>query len=261
MYKKITFPKINDYQEKEKQPIFEALNNLVLFEIEQVRIFLLSLLYEFEKMKTLKQKEVIRVLKAIEKFHFIFNTICKSKPSGIELMYSKFAIQLHKSENKKKVLDNLIEQLKNKIPSFNEYQEKFTNKIYFFEDKTISDSKQKKLVRYVLSELEYITHTTKEFKIDDISIEHLYPKSMKWGLIDKKIVSSIGNLLLLDRQLNNNLKDGSYENKKEECIKLTKINSTLEIFNTNDKWGIEEIKNRENQIIKESYDLFKSVIV
>ena len=150
-------------------------------------------------------------------------------------MYSKFAIQLHKSENKKKVLDSLIEQLKNKTPSYNEYQEKFTNRIYFFEDKTISDSKQKKLVKYVLSELEYITLTTKEFKIDDISIEHLYPKSMKWGIIDKKLISSIGNLLLLDRQINNNLKDSSYGNKKEECIKLSKINSTLEIFNNNDK--------------------------
>ena len=127
LYKKITSPKIDDYKEKEKQPIFEALSNLVLFEIEQVRIFLLSLLYEFEKTKALKLKDVIRVLKSIEKFHFIFNTICKSKPSGIELMYSKFAIQLHKSENKKKVLDSLIEQLKNKTPSYNEYQEKFTS--------------------------------------------------------------------------------------------------------------------------------------
>lgn len=260
LYKKITSPKIDDYKEKEKQPIFEALSNLVLFEIEQVRIFLLSLLYEFEKTKALKLKDVIRVLKSIEKFHFIFNTICKSKPSGIELMYSKFAIQLHKSENKKKVLDSLIEQLKNKTPSYNEYQEKFTNRIYFFEDKTISDSKQKKLVKYVLSELEYITLTTKEFKIDDISIEHLYPKSMKWGIIDKKLISSIGNLLLLDRQINNNLKDSSYGNKKEECIKLSKINSTLEIFNNNDKWGVAEIKNRESEIIEKSYNLFKSLI-
>lgn len=260
LYKKITSPKIDDYKEKEKQPIFEALSNLVLFEIEQVRIFLLSLLYEFEKTKALKLKDVIRVLKSIEKFHFIFNTICKSKPSGIELMYSKFAIQLHKSENKKKVLDSLIEQLKNKTPSYNEYQEKFKSRIYFFEDKTISDSKQKKLVKYVLSELEYITLTTKEFKIDDISIEHLYPKSMKWGSIDKQIVSSIGNLLLLDRELNNSLKDSSYENKKIECVKVTKINSTLEVFNGNNKWGEEEIKNRENEIIKKSYDLFKLVI-
>lgn len=260
LYKKIIVPQSTDYREKEKQVIYEALNNLALFEIEQVRIFILSLLYEFETMKSIKLKDVTRVLKAIEKFHFIFNTICKSKPSGIELMYSKYATQLHKSVNKKNIIDDLIKQLSEKLPSFNEYQEKFTDRIYFFEDKTISDSRQKKLVKYVLSELEYITHTTNEFQINDVSIEHLYPKSMKWGKLDKKLISSIGNLLLLDRQLNNDLKDKSYSNKKIECLQFTKINNTLDVFNTHEKWSKFEIETREAKIIKDSYEFFKKEI-
>lgn len=261
LYKRIIVPQITDYKEKEKQLIYESLNNLSLFEVEQVRIFILSLLYEFETKKSIKLKDVVRVLKAIEKFHFIFNTICKSKPSGIELMYSKYATQLHKSQKKKKsVLDDLIQQLSEKLPSFSEYKEKFTDRIYFFEDKTISDSKQKKLVKYVLSELEYVTHTTKEFQISDVSIEHLYPKSMKWGKLDKKLISSVGNLLLLDRQLNNELKDKDYLSKKTECLKVTKINSTLNVLNNHAKWGKIEIEEREAQIIKDSYDIFKQEI-
>ncbi len=260
LYKTILVPIQSDYKEKERQVIYEALSNLTLFEVEQVRIFILSLLYEFNKMKSIKLKDVSRVLKAIEKFHFIFNTICKSKPSGIELMYSKFAIQLHNSKDKQIVLNDLIKQLFDKLPSFTEYREKFSNRIYFFEDKTISDSKQKKLVKYILSELEYITHNTNEFKIDDVSIEHIYPKSMKWGKLDKKPIASIGNLLLLDRKLNNDLQDTDYISKKNECIKLTKINTTLEVLINNTQWTDIEIKNREEKIIQKTYELFRGAI-
>ena len=61
----------------------------------------------------------------MENFHFIFTHIVSPRASGLDNKYSKFAIRLRSSENKEDVIKELKEELYEKLPSFEEYKEKF----------------------------------------------------------------------------------------------------------------------------------------
>jgi len=152
---------------------------------------------------------VIKILSSIERYHFINNAISSLRSSGLDTMYAKYAKSLFESKNKQnanKVLSELKKKLEDKIPKIEEYYNTAFEQKTFFIDK---DTKNKKIVNYILKKIEYKKQGYNIF-INNISLEHLISQSIK----DDNVVGKIGNLVLLDSDLNSKIGNKEYGLKR-----------------------------------------------
>ena len=246
-YNKITKPQISDWQ-KTDYPIYESLNSIVsIFKISVANSFLIALLRDYQK-KEISKKMLLSILNSIERFHFVNNAICSRRSSGYDSLYSKNARLLFEAKNKNdkhRVIKELKKTLEEKIPDQSDFLIYFDKKLYFSE----KDNKQKALTQYVLTKIER-TRNKNAVPIN-ISIEHIYPEKPqeKWEkLEDTNLIKNIGNLVLLDGNLNSAIGNSPYPQKKKMVIQKSHIISTKEVFLKNDIWGDDEIIRRNKEL-------------
>lgn len=246
-YNKITKPQISDWQ-KTDYPIYESLNAIVsIFKISVANSFLIALLRDYQK-KEISKKILLSILNSIERFHFVNNAICSRRSSGYDSLYSKNARLLFEAKNKNdkhRVIRELKKTLEEKIPDQSDFLIYFDKKLYFSE----KDNKQKALTQYVLTKIER-TRNKNAVPIN-VSIEHIYPEKPqgKWEkLEDTNLIKNIGNLVLLDGDLNSAIGNSPYLQKKKMVIQESHIISTKEVFLKNDIWGDDEISRRNKEL-------------
>jgi len=172
--------------------------------------FVLSVLGEYENGNiTLRQAK--RALEAVENFHFAFTAVTSQRSSGgISFMYAHHARVLRdaSSRDKPKVIDELVDKLKAKLPDHQEFEANFRD-IYCSEEYT----KDKLLVQYILGRM------TKKFlpaiPIDweQMTIEHIANQGRTANSPSKEEIAEIGNLLLVSEKLNSQLKNKSFSDK------------------------------------------------
>ena len=105
------------------------------------------------------------------------------------------------------------------------------------------------MTQYVLTKIER-TRNKNAVPIN-ISIEHIYPEKPqeKWEkLEDTNLIKNIGNLVLLDGNLNSAIGNYPYPQKKKMVIQKSHIISTKEVFLKNDIWGDDEIIRRNKEL-------------
>jgi len=201
---------------KNEIAVSRSLAAMQLFKLSQPIPAALSLIraYRDQKIKYPKLKSALR---AIEKFHFIFTAITSSRSSGgISAMYSSFAIRLFESPDSQTAANEikvLTDKLYSKLPSLDEFKVAFKEVIY-----TNSNSKQKNLVRYILRK--FAEHYSYKFPVDydDLTIEHIHPQSKIGGQWQEEIVGCLGNLLLLDEEMNGILDSKDFQDKKKALL-------------------------------------------
>jgi uncharacterized protein with ParB-like and HNH nuclease domain len=255
IYKKIINPTEEDWNKQNEYNIYLSINAITnVFKIEVANSMLISLIREYEN-KNITLKYLNKALNCIERFHFINNAICSNRSSGLDQFYSKSARDLlngSDKHNKHFLIDDFIKNLEIKIPDKNEFSLNFDTKLYF----SSKSAKQKKLVYYVLSKIEYKMQNS-NIQLHNMSIEHIYPESPKsdeWDKIEEKYIYNIGNLVLLDAELNSKIGNINYQKKKNEILKKSKILSTKDILNNNQKWTENEIIKRRNDLVDYTYD-------
>ena len=74
-YYKIVYPNKNDWSQPEEIDIYYALEACDIFDVTQVRIFLLAL-FDVKRKKMISHKQFLRIIKFLEQYHFVFNSIC-----------------------------------------------------------------------------------------------------------------------------------------------------------------------------------------
>ncbi|PEB90730.1 hypothetical protein COF62_19905 [Bacillus toyonensis] len=207
LYMKIVCPYTKDYDNR-KELLFipECLsyfNNY--FKIKQIRVALLALLNarNEDRIKNKKFKEILIYLHG---FHFAYNSLCKKRSNMLELKYSKFAIQLNAAESKEdanKIIDELKKTLDEIFPNYNEFEEEFI-KLEFSKGK----NKSNMLSKYVLNNLEKY-YSGESISKQDGSVEHILSedKNAKYSL-------SIGNLILLEEKINNEINNQEFKEKR-----------------------------------------------
>lgn len=202
------------------------LNDILKHSIQYLKSFqvkvhlpLLIWLLEQSKTKTINYNQLLRWVKLMEFFHFIFNAICSRRPSWMDKKYSKYAIALSlKPRDTDKIIDSLKSELAEKLPSKNEFIENFAKLNY--ED-------NKSLILYIFRILESKYQSWKLVSLQEESLDHLSTQD-EWH----EWCHNIGNLCLLEIQLNNDerrnkklkdsihiLKKSSYESTKIFCSK------------------------------------------
>jgi hypothetical protein len=237
IYRLIHEPNLRNWKMYEKS-IQNSLDALLLLRVKQQIPMVLSLLFDYEKEK-LNKKNVEKTLNAIENFHFIFTAITSQRSSGgISQMYASFAKLLNNSKKKEDKIDfiyKLIRKLKDKIPSFQEFEANFKEIRY-----TRTYSKQKNLVKYILSRID--AHFNKGVVVDysGMTIEHLASQSDK--KFDNETIGQLGNLILVPPELNNKLGDSDFRDKK---MILSDAKVFLDpIISGSNQWESAEIENR-----------------
>lgn len=248
-YAKISIPNKNDWLQPEDIEIFNALEAFDIFGITQIRIFLLSL-FSVKRNKMISHKNVIKILKYLQHYHFIFNAVCSMRPSGLERRYSSYARKLRECKDKNETqscINELINVLKDCLPSEEFFISNFEKIEY-----TSYLPKDKKIVQYILKQYEYTMMKTQELQPLSFTIEHIMSESSK-----NKVCGKIGNLLPLGEKLNSEL------NNKPFLIKLDRYKdshylTTKEFYKEykeKTEWTEEEIKHRTKLIAKTLYGL------
>lgn len=250
IYRKITNPSEDDWSGQNEYQIYLSINAITnVFGIEVSNSMLITLIREYEK-KGISQAYLLKALNAIEKFHFINNAICSNRSSGLDQFYSKSSRDLLNGtdkHNKHIVIDSFIQSLQEKLPSKDKFEVNFDSKLYYSSKST----KQKKLVNYVLSKIEFKKQNG-NIQLFSMSIEHIYPESPKanvWMPLDEKHKINIGNLVLLDAGLNSKIGNIDFQKKKEIIINESQIISTKEVFINYNNWSETEILQRRNELL------------
>ena len=246
-YSKISSPNKLDWEQPENISVYTSLKALKIFNVTQVRIFLLAL-FDIKRRNLISHKNYLKTLNYLEHFHFIFTAVCSSRPSGLEQRYSSYARRLRNCNSKEesaKCIDDLINDLKNSLPEYNVFEEFFKNINY-----TSDQEKQKKLVQYILQKLE--THfSTTEVKFNLFTIEHILSESS-----NKSCVGMIGNLLPLGSEINSNLqdKDFTYKIGKYRNSQYISVKNFVEEYGAVSDWNEELIYDRTVKIAKILYE-------
>lgn len=245
-FKKIVNPRADDWNQN-KQKIYFSLSSIRNLKIEVANSFLISLLREFDD-RNISNRYFIKTLEKIERFHFIFNTIAGERSSGLDLKYSKTSRKLRNASNRNKkhdVIDTLINELKQKLPSKDFFSDQIDQRLYYRE----KDTNYKKAVYYVLYRLEYEKQNY-NVGLYDLSIEHILSESSDSSIDD---IKNIGNLVLLDTKINSSIANKPYSEKKETVLSESTIITTKKVFQDNNNWSVEEIQARKSQLIEELY--------
>ncbi|MDT4863369.1 hypothetical protein FQZ97_980710 [compost metagenome] len=127
-------------------------------------------------------------------------------------MYSSFARKLFEAESSQEAANeiaSLVEKLRTKRPSFDEFKVAFREIAY-----TNANSKQKNLVRYILRKVSEHQQYKYPTDYEELTVEHLHPQSLTdkdgWNELN---VGQIGNLLFLDQKANGEMNVKSPKDK------------------------------------------------
>lgn len=218
------------------------------FNIVQVRIALLAL-FESKNKGFVTSKKFKKTILFLEDFHFAYNAIVSGRASRFEAIYAKFAIQLRKCDNKvdahSLVDEELISKLNALFPDFEEFSKGFASLTYTKKEKPNNIK-----AKYAIQRLN--NHFDKVELFSDLgSVEHIVPESSDGN------VFSIGNLILLEQDLNNKAGNTSYKDKRK-FYERSSFSWIKEFTKDNENWNIENIDTRSRELAEVFYrDILK----
>lgn len=225
-----------------------SLDALSTFRVKQDLPMILSLMREY-RAGNLSRKHVERALAAIESFHFMFTAITSQRSSGgISFMYAMHARELTAATgvpDKLATIDELVRKLRDKKPSYQEFEANFVEKRY-----SKKYPKDKKLVQYILAGID--RHRKSVGVLIDyplMAIEHLAPENPLPGratTVSDGVVAEIGNLVLVDEELNRRLSNKRFAEKKSMLMESPVWVDDL--VRDADTWGEQEIRARSRYL-------------
>lgn len=253
----------------------DSLKAISLFKVKQAHSALLALMRAYQ-FGIIKESQACVAFRNIEIFHFIFTAITSSRSSGgIQSRYCLFAreiescLQNMSKERKNKVTSDVLkeiellrEKLLNALPERAEFETGFRKIRY--------SKSTAQLIRYILNNIR--AHFGTASKHDSsMTIEHIIPRSWSGktakelkiepsspnyfeGIMPSEVVDSIGNLVLINKDLNNKLGNLSFEEKRE-CLKKAGIFSD-DTFpdGSEDGWTFEKVESRTANIVNLSWE-------
>ncbi len=236
---------------KPEKKIRHSLEAYTLFRVQQLIPMVLAVMREYAA-SNISRKDVEGILSSLENFHFIFTAITSQRSSGgISQMYAAAARRLSEASSnskKREVLSELKNKLRDKKPNFDEFEANWKEVHY-----SRQFSKQKKLVKYILSRFDSYYNQAATIDYSAMTIEHLLSESKSRTDQQEKVVAQLGNLILVTEKVNNEkLAAKSFKEKKQILID-SKVSVDPTIENADD-WKAKQIKQRTNSMAKIAYD-------
>jgi hypothetical protein len=199
---------------KSEQPAVESLRYFRDFRISQPMPLVLALMREFNAGR-ISLKQLRRGLRAIEGYHFTFNTLAnRSSSGGMSLFYGKRARDLLNASDASQravQVDDLVAELRGKRPTDAEFDEAFAS--LWLADGYTTD---RKTVRYILARLYEHHQPQTALDLSRMTVEHLSSQSD-----GSERVGELGNLVLVNESLNGQLANSAFA-KKQRLLKSAK---------------------------------------
>lgn len=241
---------------QEELDVERSLKALNLFSVKQQSAMTLALVRSYRK-KFLSLRNLKQALSRIESFHYCFNAITSQRSSGtIATNYSKLAIALTASRTNDEiqvVFNELKKFLLSKLPEKEEFVVKFSELEY-----SSRKTKAKGIVKYTLSMLTPSGSGGLAVDFDLLTIEHILPEAVL-KVSPNASVSSIGNLILLEKRMNS--EEMADKNPSDKFKILERVNYPLkQIFLEPGDWNDQSIKKRTRDVAEHLYDQIKSNI-
>ena len=218
-----------------KIKIQTLIKELNLFNVKQQKSLLLA---AYNKLDIDLFEQVLRIIRAI---NFRYNVIGKLNPNELEKVYNKTAIKINQSD---RITASEIQT--NLSPVYVE-DESFKS-LFITKTFELEKAREKKLVRYILLNFENQKYN-KDYHLfeSDATVEHIIPISTQFvNEKDEEKLNSLGNLTLLEPNLNREAKDKSFQ-EKLEIYKKSQYEMTREIAERWTQFGLDEIKIRQSE--------------
>lgn len=217
-YRQITDPKLGDFGNQHQfTPVVNGLEFLQKRKLSQSIPFLLSL-FRARSEKRISDKSFISAVRAIEHFQFLIGVSGRSAykvTGGLRHFYAKYAQKLNDSPSQRRsaiLVREVREELEMKRSGTDEvFLAKFKQIEYF-----TGKGESQYYIKYILCKI--LNHLkVSEYTVDQpLSIEHIYPQSgvRADGWTDE-LVGSLGNLAVMNRELNGEVGDKPFRQKAE----------------------------------------------
>ncbi len=216
------------------------------FSIVQSRIALLAL-FDVKERSLISHKVFVETISKMERFHYIYNSICSKRTSSLEKVYSEFANGIRKSKDKTDALlyvNKLCKKLNSMCPDYDEFESRFIKLVY--SKKPHPDNIKSKYAVYML-----YSHAEKAddyLRPENGSIEHILPES--YG----KSALNIGNLIALEGNINRDCDNLEYTDKIKE-YKRSKYICVKEFIEKHEDWSQDKIEERAKGMARTLYDI------
>jgi hypothetical protein len=250
LYRQLFEPSYRKWK-KEELDVRDSLAALNLFRIRQQVPMALCLLRLYDDGE-IKLAQLRATMKAIEDFHFAFTAVTSQRSSGgISFMYASAAKNLYLAKGPQKRADKLSEfrkKLSSKLPIYGEFCVNFVDLKY-----SSKFTKQKPLVRYILHRMYEHNSPGLSIDIDKMTIEHIFPEKPKAGSgVKEETIASIGNLILVNAELNKKMANKSFEEKRSI---LSNAGVWVDpVLLSAKEWGGKQIEERGDAMATQAYE-------
>lgn len=230
---------------RDKPDIKKSLKELKLFQIRQTNSLLLAAIRNLEIDKLTKLTKICAVIS------FRYNIIGGLNPNAQEEVYNSVALKINRDK------------------TFNpqDFQEIYVNDSNFendFSSKEFkSTTRNHKIVKYILSKIErYKFNKDIDSESDLFTVEHILPENADdtWGEFTfdeiNRSVYRIGNLTLLEKNLNREASQKSYNDKKAYFLS-SNSEVTKSIPKHYETWNEDKLAARQRILAKDAKAIWK----
>lgn len=193
-----------------------------------------------------------RLFKNILRICFRYNVICDRNPNDQDGPFNSLAMLITKEQ---RVDYKLLSPI---VVDDNVFENSFSDKTFPYTSRNV------KIARYILSTLEKHNGSTQNvsFNDEDATIEHILPQNAgeNWDIDEEKqrqLVFRIGNMCLLEKKLNQKIKNGSFLEKKMEYAKSTYLDAKA-IAEDKENWTKDDIVKRQADMAKIAVNIWKT---
>lgn len=216
-----------------------------ILNIQIANPLLLTALRHF-KARRLKDGQVRELIGLVEKYHYIYTTICMLPSSGgVSQMYAAHARGIANASSSNDLGQEIADfkkKIKAKVPGKDVFVSKFRGLNYVF-------GRQRDVIRYTLWRLDKARCPALDIERDNSSIEHIVPQANKIGYQSH----GIGNLLLVPTKFNGEKLGAKPFLEKREAL----INGGFPLepsIRNAATWTTKEIEERTEELAEYAYD-------
>lgn len=199
----------------------------------------------------LDANEFKNLFKYVIRLCFRYNVICDRNPNDQEQPFNSLAIKI---SNEGEVDYSLLSPLRIEDKAF---EDSFSDKAFPYTSRNV------KIIRYILSELEHYDGLgfVVDYLDEDATIEHILPQNISegWDIEETKAVQFVprlGNMCLLERKKNTDIKNNSFEDKKLLYSTSCYIN-TRNIADSYTHWDDSTICDRQRKMARKAKTIWR----
>ena len=231
----------NDDYWKEEKELVDAIDALKLFGVTQQKPLLMS---AYTKLNIQNFKKLV---KSIVNISYRYSVIGRLQTNIMDKIYNKASIKI--SNNEISTVNEILNEIKDLYVSDDDFKNSFSTKEF-----NTNNSKNKKQARYTLYKLEsqLSSRNIYNYLTDTGTIEHILPENLTEDWKESfsedehsNNVFKLGNLTILERTKNKEIKDDTFD-KKLPIYQTSQYAITKKI--SADEWNVQTIKIRQLQL-------------